>query len=228
MEKYFDLLLASPLFEGVDAEELALLLGCLQARVAEFGRGEPVFLEGDAAGFVGMVLEGCVQVVRDDYDGSRSVLMHAQQGDIFAEAFACANVQAMPVSGYALRESKVMLLSCQKMLTVCTNGCQFHNRLVKNLLQVVARNNLSLSRKIQFMSYKTTREKLMAFFMDQAKRAASPAFTIPFDRQALADYLGVERSAMSAELGKLRRDGVLECRGAQVRLLKAAPTDENP
>ena len=177
-------------------------------------------MEGDPAGFVGLVLEGAVQIVRDDYYGSRSILGHAGPGDLFAEAYACADVSVMPVSGYALRESRVMLLECQKMMTVCSGACGFHNRLVKNLLQVMAGKNLSLSRKIQFMSRKTTRQKLLAYLLEEAKQAGSPEFTIPFDRQALADYLGVERSAMSAELGKLRKEGVLMTTGSQFVLLE--------
>ena len=112
------------------------------------------------------------------------------------------------------------IFSCKKMLTVCTNACRFHNQLVKNLLQVVAQKNLNLSRKIQFMSQKTPREKLMAYLLDCAKRAGNAEFRIPFDRQALADYLGVERSAMSAELGKLQKDGILRTKGSNFCLLK--------
>jgi CRP-like cAMP-binding protein len=93
-----------------------------------------VFLEGDSAGFIGVVLEGVVQVVRDDYHGDRCVIAHAEKGDIFGEAYACANVEKMPVSGFALKNSTVLMLSCRKMLTVCTGGCRFHNQLVKNLL----------------------------------------------------------------------------------------------
>lgn len=218
MEKYFDLLLKNPLFSGIDQAELSSMLGCMNARVSTVAKGDPVFLEGDPAGFVGIVLEGSVQILRDDYYGGRALLALASPGDIFAEAYACANISTMPVSGYAARDSKVMLLSCQKMLTVCTNACRFHNRLVKNLLQVVADKNISLGRKIQFMSQKTTREKLMAYLLDQAKGAGSENFTIPLDRQALADFLGVERSAMSAELSKLRRAGVLDTKGAWFRL----------
>lgn len=222
MEKYFDLLLINPLFTGISREELYSLMGCLAASVISVPRGGPVFLEGDRAGFVGFVLEGSVQIVRDDYYGNRSLLALAEPGELFAEAFACAGVEVMPVSGYATRDSKVMWLECRKMLTVCSNACRFHNVLVKNLLRVVAQKNLQLSRKIQFMSQKTTREKLMAYLLDQAKQKASPEFTIPLDRQALADFLGVERSAMSAELGKLRKDGILECKGSWFRLLEPA------
>ena len=108
------------------------------------------------------------------------------------------------------------------MLTVCSNTCRFHGALVKNLLQVVAQKSLQLNRKIQFMSQKTTQEKLMAYLLDQAKEKGSSEFTIPLDRQALADYLGVERSAMSAELSKLRAMGVLESKGSRFTLAEEA------
>ena len=221
MEKYFAILSRCPLFAGVVPEEMGLMLNCLGAREREIPKGEPVFLEGDPAGFIGVALEGAVQVVRDDYYGTRSVLAVIQPGEIFGEAFSCAGVETMPVSAFALKGSKILWLDCKRMLTVCSNACQFHNRMVANLLQAVARKNLALSRKIQFMSQKTTREKLIAYLLDQAKQHGSDEFTITLDRQALADYLGVERSAMSAELSKLRRDGVLEAVGSRFRLLKA-------
>ncbi len=219
MEKYFNILSNSALFSRISSDELSSLLNCLQARVVKAEKGMPVFLEGDPAGFIGLVLEGAVQIVRDDYYGTRSVLSHAEPGELFAETFACSNLETMPVSGYALVSSKIMLLSCRKMLTVCSNACRFHNQIVKNLLQVMAQKNVELSRKIQFMSQKTTQEKLMAYLSDQAKKAGSGEFTIPFDRQALADYLGVERSAMSAELSKMQKAGILETTGSHFVLL---------
>ena len=218
MEKYFDILMENPLFAGITREELGSLMGCLSAKTVEKTKGEPVFLEGDPAGFIGVVLEGAVQIVRDDFYGNRSLLALVEPGELFAETFACAGVPVVPVSGYAAKDSKILWLDCRKMLTVCTNACGFHNTLVQNLLQVVAQKNLLLSRKIQFMSRKTTREKLMAYLLDQAKQKGSNEFVIPMDRQALADFLSVERSAMSAELSKLRADGVLESKGAWFRL----------
>lgn len=218
MEAYFPVLSACPLFEGISKPDLLRMLSCMEGKYQRVMKGRPVFLEGDPAGFVGIVLEGSIQIVRDDYYGHRSVLAHATPGELFAEDFSCAGADVMPVSGYALKDSLVLLLSCRKMLTVCSGACDFHNRLIKNLLQVIVQKNLSLSQKIQFMSQKTTRDKLIAFLLDQAKRYGSSEFTIPFDRQALADYLGVERSAMSTELGKLRKAGFLECKGSHFRL----------
>lgn len=218
MEKYFAILSRCPLFAGVVPEEMGLMLNCLGAREREIPKGEPVFLEGDPAGFIGVALEGAVQVVRDDYYGTRSVLTVIQPGEIFGEAFSCAGVETMPVSAFALKGSKILWLDCKRMLTVCSNACRFHNRMVANLLQAVARKNLALSRKIQFMSQRTTKEKIMAYLLDQAKTQGSSEFTIPHDRQALADFLGVERSAMSAEIGKLKKAGILECKGPWFRL----------
>ena len=218
MEKYITILSCCPRFAGVVPEEMGLMLNCLGAREREIPKGEPVFLEGDPAGFIGVALEGAVQVVRDDYYGTRSVLTVIQPGEIFGEAFSCAGVETMPVSAFALKGSKILWLDCKRMLTVCSNACQFHNRMVANLLQAVARKNLALSRKIQFMSQRTTKEKIMAYLLDQAKTQGSSEFTIPHDRQALADFLGVERSAMSAEIGKLKKAGILECKGPWFRL----------
>ena len=218
MEEYFDLLSASPLFAGISCCELGSMLQCLGAKVSDISKGDPVFLEGDPAGFIGIVLEGSVQIVQEDYFGNRSIIHHSGPGDIFAEAFSFTELDTMPVSGYAVKNSRVMMLACRRMMTVCSNACGFHNRLVKNLLQLVSRKNLMLNEKIRYMSQKTTREKLLAYLSDQAKRAGSPEFTIPFDRQALADYLGVERSAMSAEISKMKRDGLLEVKGSHFRL----------
>ncbi len=219
MEKYFSLLLASPLFRGITREDLGSLLTCLGARRETFSKGEPVFLEGDPAGFIGFVLEGSVQIVQDDFHGNRSILTVADTGEPFAEAFACAGIESMPVSGYAVQDCRILWLACRKMLNLCTNACGFHNMLVQNLLKLVSRKNLQLSHKIRFMSQKTTQEKLLAYLLDQAKAQGSAEFTIPLDRQALADFLGVERSAMSAELSKLRTKGILESKGSHFHLL---------
>ena len=194
------------------------MLGCLNARKLETGKEQFVFHEGDLADFVGVVLSGAVRVVRTDFYGNQSILGQVEPGGVFGEAFSCAGVETMPVSAFALKGSKILWLDCKRMLTVCSNACQFHNRMVANLLQAVARKNLALSRKIQFMSQRTTKEKIMAYLLDQAKTQGSSEFTIPHDRQALADFLGVERSAMSAEIGKLKKAGILECKGPWFRL----------
>ena len=140
-------------------------------------------------------------------------------GGLFGEAFACAGVETLPVSAIALESTSVLLLDCKRVLTSCPNACPFHGNLVRNLLGGIARKNLILTQKIRCMSQKTTREKLMEFLLEQAKQQGSPEFVIPYDRQALADYLGVERSAMSAEISKLKKAGRIDCTGSRFRVL---------
>jgi CRP-like cAMP-binding protein len=214
MQEFFAILSVCPLFHGIAREDIASMVDCLGGKAAEFGKGSPVFLAGDPAGLVGVVLAGEVHIVREDYYGNRSVITVVQPGHMFAEAFACANLDVLPVSAIAVQPSTVLLLDCRRAITTCENDCQFHNQLIVNLLQATARKNLLLTQKIRYMSQKTTREKVMAFLLDQAKENGSPSFTIPYDRQALADYLGVERSAMSAEISKLKKAGLIDTNGS--------------
>lgn len=219
MEKYFEILSRCPLFAGISQSEMREMLHCLGGTVLPVTKGSTIFLEGDPARFVGVVLEGSVQIVRDDYYGNRSILTVISPGGLFGEAFACAGLDVLPVSAVAQKNGTVLLLDCRRVLTSCANACSFHNRMVRNLLQGISQKNLTLTRKIRYMSQKTTKEKLMEFLLDQAKLHGSPEFVIPYDRQSLADFLGVERSAMSSEIGKLKKAGLLESTGSHFRLL---------
>lgn len=214
MEKFFETLSKCPLFDGIEQSDLNSMIACLDGKTIDISKGNPVFLEGTSARFVGVVLAGTVQVIREDYYGNRSVMTSLQPGELFGEAFSLAGLNAMPVSVIAVKDSTVLLLDCRHILTTCSNSCHFHTLLLRNLLQEMAQKNLTLSQKIRYMSQKTTREKIMAFLLDQAKQQKSHEFVIPYDRQALADYLGVERSAMSAEISKLRKSGEIDTKGA--------------
>ena len=198
------------LFAGIQESDLAGLLGCLGADTVTVKKGNNLFSEGEPARYVGIVLAGSVQVVQDDYYGNRSILVQAGPGELIGETFACAGVAALPVSVIASEDSTILRLDCYRITRSCSNACEFHNRLILNLLQVVAAKTLSFHKKLEITTQRTTREKLMAYLLWQAKEHHSSAFTIPFDRQGLADYLGVERSAMSAELSKLRKDGIID------------------
>lgn len=210
MKEFFPVLSRCTLFEGISLEELTGMLGCLGATATTIKKNNPVFSEGDPAKYVGIVLDGSVQIVQDDYYGNRSILARAEPGELFGESFACAGISALPVSIIATEDSTVLRIDCCRITRSCSNACEFHNRLILNLLQVMAEKNLSFHKKLEITAKRTTREKLMAYLLWQAKAQGTDSFTIPFDRQGLADYLGVERSAMSAELSKLRKDGVID------------------
>lgn len=214
MKKYFHVLSQCPLFDGIGHIDLEEMIGCLGGKMTTVLKGNPVFLEGDPAHLVGVVLSGAVQVINDDYYGNRSVLSIMQPGESFGEVFSCARLDTMPVSVIALKDSEILLLDCRRVLTVCSHSCHFHTLLIQNLLKGIAQKNLAFTQKIRYMSKKTTKEKLMSYLLDQAKQQGNDEFVIPCDRQALADYLGVERTAMSAEIGKLKKAGLIDTKGS--------------
>jgi CRP/FNR family transcriptional regulator, dissimilatory nitrate respiration regulator len=212
MESFPEALQKTELFAGVEAADLPRLMSCLGAGVSRYRKNQPVFLYGERIDRFGVVLSGQVQVVRDDYYGNRNILAVFGPGELFAESFAFARAEALPVSVYAAEDVEALLIDSRRLTVTCAKACAFHSRLIRNLMEILAQKNVALTRKIEFLSKRTTREKLLAYLAAEAARAGSRRFSIDLDRQALADYLSVERSAMSAELSRLRRDGVLTCR----------------
>lgn len=210
MKKYFDVIARSDLFTGIDTEMIPAMLDCMGVTTQEVKKNQLIFEEGEPAKYVGIVLAGEVQMVRDDFHGNRSIIMHMEPSHLFAETFACAGLEHMPASFIASEAGEVMFIDCKRILTVCSNACVFHNQLIQNLLRIVATKNISYDRKVDITSQKSTKDKLMTFLTHEAKKAGSNEFTITYDRQELADYLGVERSAMSAELSKLKKEGIID------------------
>ena len=209
MEKYFSVLRQSPLFQGIADDDIPGLLACLGAAVRQMGKQQYILTEGEPATRLGILLSGSAAVVHQDIYGNRSILSLVQPGQLFAESFACAGAKTLPVSVIAQEDSAIMLIDCRRITQSCSNACGFHNQMIYNLLQAVAARNLEFHQKLEITAKRTTREKLMAYLLSQAKLVGRREFTIPYDRQGLADYLGVERSAMSAELSKLQKEGIL-------------------
>ena len=215
----------SALFRGIAESDAEAMLRCLGARSAHYHDGEAILREGDRADRLGLVLAGAAQVTRTDYDGNRSVLTDVGPGELFAEAFAFAGADRIPVDVTAVGETEALFFEAERIVRTCTNACEFHRRLILNLLRVVAAKNLTMNRKLEITARRTTREKLLTYLELQAKQAGSAEFTIPFDRQALADYLEVDRSGLSAEIGRLRREGVLRSEKNRFTLLTPKETE---
>lgn len=219
MKEYFSILKMSGLFQEIADEHIDAMLGCLGAKVRSVKKEESIFREGQKAIYLGIVLSGSVQIVQDDFYGNRTIVTRVEPCGLFGETFAFADIDALPVSVIAAENSKVMLIDCKRITNACCNACEFHKQIIYNLLHVMAMKNLIFHQKIEITSKRTTREKLMAYLLAVAKQNNSQSFTIPYDRQALADYLGVERSAMSAEISKLRKEGLIECHKSNFTIL---------
>ena len=206
------------LFQGTRPEDAEAMLKCLEAREKQFQKDETIYYVGDRVSELGLVLSGSVLIENDDLLGNRSILDRIGSGQIFAETYACVPGEKLLVTVTAAEKTEVLFLNVGKILRVCTNACSFHARLIRNLLTLSARKNLNLSRRIFHTSAKSIRGRLLSYLSWQAVKQGSREFDIPFNRQQLADYLGVDRSAMSAELGKMKREGLIQVDRSHFRM----------
>lgn len=210
MNKYFNILQKCQLFHNIEDNNLLKMLGCLGAKVETFDKKYTILAEGKPARYIGIVLSGSAQIMQIDYYGNRSILSDLKPADVFGEAFACAGVQSIPISVIANEPCEIMLIDCQHILHTCANHCSFHQQLIFNLMKNLANKNIQFHQKIEITSKRSTREKLLAYLLLQAQKSGSNSFDIPFDRQELADYLQVDRSGLSVEISKLRKEGILK------------------
>lgn len=208
----------SALFHGIQPDEAKEMLLCLGAERRKFSKGECVFHAGDTVNELGLVLTGSILIQNDDFWGNTTVLDHVIPGQIFAETYACTGEPLM-VDAVAAESAEVLLLNVGRVLQTCPQACSHHSRLIRNLLFLSARKNLNLSRKIFHTASKSIRGRLLSYLSFQSTCCGSRSFTIPFNRQQLADYLNVDRSALSNELGKMQKDGLLRVDRNQFELL---------
>ena len=210
MKDFLSVIRSSQLFSGVTETELTAVLACLDVKKTDFPKEAYLMHIGDTAEAIGLVLSGSVLIVQEDIWGNRQILSKAGPGQTFAAAFACAPGSRLNVSVVAETPVIAMFLNVKRILTVCPSACTHHSRIIRNLLGELAGKNLRFSEKLTHMGQRTTRAKLMSYFSAEAQRLGKYEFDIPFSRQQLADYLGVERSGLSLELGKMRSEGLLD------------------
>lgn len=218
----FNFLCKTALFRGVTPEGAAEMLQCLGAEERHYKKGRTILQAGEPTESLGLVLSGRAQMEMDDLWGNRSILGSAAPGFVFGETYACVPGEPLMINVTAAEDTDVLFLRVSRVLQTCPSACSHHSRLVRNLLTLSAEKNLGLSRRIQHTTPKSIRGRLLAYLSFQATRSGGLEFTIPFDRQQLADYLGVDRSAMSAELSKMQREGLLQTRRNHFILSAAA------
>jgi CRP-like cAMP-binding protein len=223
LKKYTSFLVNCPLFEKISLGDLEGLLVCLQARAKSYKKDSSIFTAGEEIRSVGILLSGEVHILEYDFWGNRSIVTRIESGELFGEAFACAEVKSSPVTVTAVEDSEVLFIDYKKTVTACPSACKFHTRLIQNMLKIVAQKNIMLLKKLEHISRRTTREKLLSYLSFQALRGKSASFDLRFNRQELADYLSIDRSAMAAELGRMSADGIISFHKNHFELLKKAP-----
>ncbi|MBQ7931112.1 MAG: Crp/Fnr family transcriptional regulator [Clostridia bacterium] len=219
MKKYIPVLKRSQLFSGVSEDEIAAMLSCLDAKVRTYQKGEYIFRQGEHVSFITVLVEGNLYIQRDDFWGSRSIIQHMGVGEMFGEAYMAPESGAILNDVVAAADSTVIFFDVKRIITTCSSACRFHAMVVQNLIFAISEKNRRLVQKLGHMAKRTTREKLLSYLSDEARRQNRAEFTIPFNRQELADFLYVDRSAMSAELGRMRDEGILEFEKNKFRLI---------
>ena len=210
MQDYLDILQKSALFSNVNRQDLEKMLSCLLAKIKTYEKNTYIVKASHTFLEVGIVLSGRVNIVKEDYWGNRSILTTLKEGELFGEAFACAQTQYNIFSVVAVEKAKIMFINYEKITSPCQFVCKFHTQIIQNMLQLMAQKNIMLTTKIEHLTQKNTRAKLLSYLSTEAIKQHNHTIIIPFNRQELADFLSVERSAMSAELSRMRKDGLID------------------
>ncbi len=210
MDFYDSVISTSALFREIDSCDIPNMLQCLSSVRKTFKKGSFIFNAGDQGVPLTMLLEGEVHIITEDYWGNQTILAEIRPGQIFAETYSLAPEVPLSVSAYALTDCTVLMMNTANILRACPQSCAFHQTLIHNLVEILASKNLMLTGKLEHMSQRNTRNKLLSYLSVQSLQNGSSTFEIPFNRQQLADYLAVDRSAMSSELSKLKKEGLLD------------------
>jgi CRP-like cAMP-binding protein len=207
LRKIFETVKYNPLFQGIAFSDFERVSDCLSVKTVNYKKDDVILLSGNTPDFVGLILSGSVQIIKEDRDGCISILTRLGVSELFGEVFACAEITQSPVTVLATENAEILLMDYKKIIRSCTSACPFHAKLIENMLKLIARKNLMLNQKNEILSKRTTREKLLAFF--EMQRGIAKKFIIPYNREELAHYLCVDRSAMSKELCKMRDEGLI-------------------
>ncbi len=210
MKKYIPVLKKTKLFAGIANDEIASMLLCLDAQVHHYKKGEYVLREGEHLSNIMILVGGRLHIQKDDYWGNRSILEQISMGEMFGEAYIAPESEPLLNDVVAAEDSVVMFFNAKQIITTCSSACRFHTMVVQNLFFSISEKNRKVVRKLSHMSKRSIREKLISYLSEEATRQNSSSFAIPFNRQQLADFLFVNRSAMSNELSKMRKEGLLE------------------
>ena len=203
------LLAGTRLFQGIREHEIEAMLTCLSAEERTYGKDAYIYRAGDVTGRLGVVMEGAVNIIKDDVWGNRKIIENIGGGQIFGETYACLKGEPLMVDVQASERSRILFMDVNRILTTCSSSCDFHNRLIRSLMYVLAGKNLMLTKKMDIITPKSLRERVMVYLSQESVKQGCRTVTVPFNRQQMADYLSVDRSALSVELSRMQRDGVI-------------------
>lgn len=200
----------SPLFSGIAPEERKALLGCITYRIAQIKKGEIISFEEEQIREIGLVLSGSVDIIKEDIWGNKTLLLRLGKDEMFGETFACGEDNISVVTFFASENAEILFLPFYRVMHNCTMACVFHHRLIENMVRIIAKKNRDYMQKIEILSKRSIREKILSYLSIQAQVQNARYFELPLGRVELAEYLCVDRSALTRELAKMKQDGLID------------------
>ena len=200
----------TPLFAGIAPEDRVTMLGCIGYHIGTFSKGDIVAFEAEKIRHVGVVLSGSVDMIKEDVWGNRTMLVRIGKDQVFGETFACGQDNLSLVTFAVSEDARILFIPFDRAMRNCTMSCDFHHRLIENMVGIIANKNRDLMKKVEVVSKRSIREKLLAYLSIQAQNQQSRYFEIPLGRLELAEYLCVDRSALTRELAKMKEEGLLD------------------
>ena len=210
MDNYVDTIMKSRLFTGLSEKETRDVINCLTYSVKQFHKGQVIALEGNEIRYIGIVLKGSVDMVKEDLWGNRNLLTRMEEGELFGETFACGLVQESVVTFISVGESLNLILPFHRVIKTCSNRCHFHEKVIRNMVTTITEKNKSLMLKLEIITKKTLREKILAYLSQQVQIQNSRYIQIPLNRGELADYLCSNRSALIRELARMKQEKLID------------------
>ena len=208
----------TPILEGITREEQEQMRVCFGVREERFRAGETVYDFAEGRKYLGLIARGSAVIQRIDRQGSRTILEHLESGGVFGEMLMFENVAGDSITVVAEEPCRVWLMAADQGTKRCENACAHHTQVVENMFQLVAEKATSLYERVEVLSRRSIRDKLLCYFSLLAAKSRGGEFSLPFSLSALADYISTDRSAMMRELKKMRDEKLVDIQGRRVLL----------
>lgn len=218
--EFVDKMKNSKIFDGISENDLKALNYCFKTKILKFDKSSTLVNEGEPLENIFLVLSGHIRSILTDYYGNTSIIADHFSGDAVGIEEAFGSVEVANYTLIAIEDTEILQMNKYRVVKPCENQCPRHQTLQNNLVKIISKRNLDLLEKFNHITKHSTREKVLAYLMSVSKKNGSSYFDIPFNRQELADYLSVERSALSFELSKMKKDGIIDFTKNHFRLTK--------
>ncbi len=218
-DKVIECLYGTALFRGIEVNDIRPMLSCLNPRISTFKKGDNIANAGAPFFGIGIVVEGEVVIAKESIAGNRTILTVLKKGEMFGEMISFTEKKIWPVTVTSQSDCEVIFISPEKLITKCQKMCGAHQKVIENMLKIMSKKAMLLSRKVDYLSIRSLRGKLCAYLIEQWKAQETLIFTLPMNRDELADFFNVARPSISREFSKMKEDKLVDFHKASFKII---------